>query len=325
MRYQPLGTHLRAVCSDALQITLTLFKILIPALIIVRLLDQLGLIALLGQLLAAPMDLLDLPPMAGLIWATAMLTNIYAGMILVVTYGSSWSLEQITLLGVMMLGAHNLLVELSVAHRAGCRVIPQLLMRILGTYTLAWILHQLYQHSAAMQAPVALFWQPEIHSNDWGSWLKTQLVSLFWTAVIIFGLVSVIRVMKITGLERLLERLLEPALKLIGISKSALSMALIGITLGLAYGGGLLIREAEQGRVKPPEVFAAITLLGLCHSLIEDTLLIALIGADLSGILWARLVWGLLLIAILTRLLAHCPNEFIERFLVRKPARSVRS
>jgi hypothetical protein len=106
---------------------------------------------------------------------------------------------------------------------------------------------------------------------------------------------------------------------LIGIKREALPMSLIGMTLGLAYGGGLLIREAEKGTISGRDIFASFALLGLCHSLIEDTLLIALIGAELHGILWARLAFALIIIALLTRLLPLISDQTFYRFLMRKP------
>jgi spore maturation protein SpmB len=140
---------------------------------------------------------------------------------------------------------------------------------------------------------------------------------LFWTQVVILGLVAMLHIAKITGFERLLEKLLKPVLRVIGIRENALPMSLIGMTLGLAYGGGLLIREAEKGTLAPRDIFASFALLGLCHSLIEDTLLISLTGAELSGILWARLAWALLLIAIITRILPRIPDAWLQRHLVR--------
>ncbi len=308
------------IFSDWFKVCLTLFKVLIPALIIIRILDQLGWVELLSRLLDPLMEPLGLPSSASLIWATTILTNIYGGLVVFVSYSSDWTLEQTTLLGVLMLGAHTLLVELSVARKAGCRVIPQFLMRVLGTYLLALLLHHYYQTLPEMQQPLELLWRPETQEEGWSIWLETQLISLFWTALIILGLVAMVHLIKVSGVERLLEYLLQPLLKLIGISRNALSMTLIGITLGLAYGGGLLIREAQKGQLTPQEVMGSITLLGLCHSLIEDTLLIALTGAELSGILWARLIWSLLIIALLTRLLPLIPKLFFNRWFATSVA-----
>lgn len=306
--------HSRKVVNDFYQITVTLFKVLIPALIVVRLLEQAGMVDLIAQLLAPLMHLIDLPPLAGLIWATAMLTNIYAGLVIMITYASDWTLAQVTCMGMLMLGAHNLLVEVSIARKAGCRILPQTLMRIISAFCLAGLLSWYYSDDALMQQTHNFLWQPEIRGADWLTWLKTQLASLFWTAVVIFILVFVLQILKATGIERMLEQALKPLLKLIGISQKALSMTLIGMTLGLAFGGGLLIREAERGELSPREILAAISLLGLCHSLIEDTLLIALTGASLWAVIAYRLIWGLLLIALITRLIPLIPDRLLDRW-----------
>jgi len=316
-----LAQHSRKVAHDWYDITLTLFKVLIPALIVVRLLEQAGFVDLIAGLLAPIMHLIDLPPLAGLIWATAMLTNIYAGLVIMITYASDWSLAQVTCMGMLMLGAHNLLVEVSIARKAGCRILPQALMRIISAFLLAWLLSWYYADDAIMQQKHAFIWQPEVRGADWLTWLETQTASLFWTAVIIFVLVSVLQIIKVTGIERMLERALKPLLKLIGISQKALSMTLIGMTLGLAFGGGLLIREAEKGELTPREILSAISLLGLCHSLIEDTLLIALTGASLWAVIAYRLAWALVLIALIARLIPLIPERLLDRWFATSVVR----
>lgn len=309
-----LAQHSRIVAHQWYDITVTLFKVLIPALIVVRLLEQAGFVDLLAQLLDPLMHLIDLPPLAGLIWATAMLTNIYAGLVIMITYASDWTLAQVTCMGMLMLGAHNMLVEVSIARKAGCRILPQTLMRIISAFLLAWLLSWYYADDPVMQQPHAFIWQPEVRGADWATWATTQLASLFWTAVVILILVTALQILKVTGIERMLEQALKPLLRLIGISQKALSMTLIGMTLGLAFGGGLLIREAQKGELNPREILAAISLLGLCHSLIEDTLLIALTGASLWAVVGYRLIWALLLIAIIARLIPLIPDRMLDRW-----------
>ena len=309
--------HLETILRDSAKVSISLLKILIPAIIVVRLLDLIGAAELLASTLGAPLELLGLPAIAGLIWATTIVTNIYAGLIVLFTFPEAWTLGQITTLGVLMLGAHNFIVELSVAYKGRCRILPMFLIRILGGYGLAAILSYIYADIPEMQTPVAWNWTPEAVDNSWSGWLSSQIEMLFWTQVVILGLVAMLHIAKITGFERLLEKLLKPVLRVIGIRENALPMSLIGMTLGLAYGGGLLIREAEKGTLAPRDIFASFALLGLCHSLIEDTLLISLTGAELSGILWARLAWALLLIAIITRILPRIPDAWLQRHLVR--------
>ena len=84
-----------------------------------------------------------------------------------------------------------------------------------------------------------------------------------------------------------------PLLRATGIGRNAANITVIGVTLGLTFGAGLLLRDIRSGTLSRRDVWLAIGFLGLAHSLIEDTLLILLIGADLSGILWARLVFAI--------------------------------
>jgi hypothetical protein len=44
-----------------------------------------------------------------------------------------------------------------------------------------------------------------------------------------------------------------------------------------------------------------VCFLGVCHSVIEDTLLIMLLGADIIPILLGRLVFSVLIVAFLAR------------------------
>lgn len=91
----------------------------------------------------------------------------------------------------------------------------------------------------------------------------------------------------------------------------------MGVTLGLAFGGGLLIKEAQSGKISKRDIFAAITLLGFFHSVIEDTLLVMLIGAHLSGILWFRLIFAMVMTWLMVKFMDNTSKEFQQRHLVR--------
>ena len=49
------------------------------------------------------------------------------------------------------------------------------------------------------------------------------------------------------------------------------------------------------------DVFSAISLMSLSHALIEDTLLMYLIGASLWGTFVGRLAFSLVVVAVLSR------------------------
>ena len=134
--------------------------------------------------------------------------------------------------------------------------------------------------------------------------------------IICFPLLST----KLLGVEKLMAILLRPFLRILGISKEATNLTIIGITLGLSFGGGLLISEAKRGHIAARDVFTAIMLLNLLHSLIEDTLLIMLIGADFYTIFWGRLVFSVLVVALIAQFIKRLDDHFCERYFYRSVA-----
>ena len=63
------------------EITYELFKIMIPTLIVVKLLEELGFVTVLNDFFAPLMILLGLPEEISLVFTTTMLTSPYAGLI----------------------------------------------------------------------------------------------------------------------------------------------------------------------------------------------------------------------------------------------------
>ena len=306
--------------QEVFDISYTLFKIMIPVIIVVKILEEFGIVEYLGVILEPLMSLVGLPESMGLVWATTAMTSIYGGMVLFVSQApADLTVAQVTILGGMMLLAHGLPVEVRIAQKAGMSIWFSLLIRVGGGILYGWILFQIYSAGDWLQQANQLMWQAEPSSDTslivWGI---TQLKSLAMIQVIIIVLLFFLKILKLIGIEKLLAILLSPILKLLGISKHATTITIVGITLGLAYGGGLLIKEAQQGKLAKKDVFTAIALLALLHSLIEDTLLVLLLGADLSGVLWFRLLFSLVFISVLSRLVFRMDDKAFERVLCAK-------
>ena len=122
------------------------------------------------------------------------------------------------------------------------------------------------------------------------------------------------RVLERLGIITALTRLLQPVLRFLGISERAAPLAIIGMTLGLTYGGGLIIQEARAGHLSRFDVFCALALLGICHSFIEDTLLMVVIGGHLSGTLVWRPLFALIVTYRAAQLLRRLPEPFLDRW-----------
>lgn len=308
------------LCRDIYQVSVTLFRLMIPVIIVVKVLEELGAIEYLGLFLGPVMQGVGLPESMGLVWATTIVTNIYGGMLVFfyIQQTEVLTVAQITVLSIMMLLAHGLPVEARIAQQAGVRLRVTLLLRIGGALLLGAMLHHFYSFFELLQEPVKLMWQPEMPEPGMIAWSLSQLKSLLMIQVVIIVLLTALKVLKVIGIEKLIGIMLRPVLRLIGIGREATTITIVGVTLGLSFGGGLLIKEARAGHVPQRDIFASMCLLAVCHSIIEDTLLVMVLGADLSGVLWGRLLFTFVLLAVFTRLLNHCPEAFWRSHLVNR-------
>lgn len=289
----------------------SLLKIMLPILLLVRFIELMGWVEGLATLIAPLMEWVGLPGEMGLVWMSAMVSNIYTGMAVFYQLGGAEQLTvaQVSVLGTMILLAHALPMEAAIAKATGVSLWFTLLLRIGGALLLGALLNLVYSHLALLQTPIPALWQPELGDASWSSWFLAQGNMLLAALVIISGLTLFIRVLRLLGIEKLIHYLLTPVLRALDIGKKASNIMIVGLTLGLSFGGGLLIQEAKSGKLSGKDIFMTMAFLGLCHSVIEDTLLILLLGADLSAILWARLIFSLLVIALLSRLLTALPKQ----------------
>jgi len=293
-----------------------LFKIIIPVILVMRLLELAGAVKALGDALGPVMELVGLPGRTGLVWATAMLTNLYGAAAALVTIDTPLSAAQATVLATMMLIAHNLPVELRITQKAGARLRMMALLRIGGALLAGAALNQIYRIGGWLGEPSVMIFRG-VTDTSWPGWLAGQGLFLLKVMGVITALILLVRILKAVGVMGLLARLMEPGLRMLGMSRNAAPVTVIGMTLGLAYGGGLIIQEARSGILTKRDVFFALALMSLCHSLIEDTILMMLIGGHVSGVLVWRSVFSLAVVFLLVRALRGVGQAKFEKHFCR--------
>jgi len=299
-------TVLANLVRDAAKVSLTLFKIMVPIIIGVKILQELGAIEYVAAPLGPVMEALGLPAYLGLAWLAAILSSIYSGLAVFYTLsaqGLPLSVAQVTVFGVLLLFAHNLLVEGQVTKRCGASFWGQNALRVFGGLTCAFLLHVIFSGGGLLSGPAPRLFAPEPQATLW-IWALGQAWYLCTIFLVILALMALMRTLNALGLTRLLERILNPFLRLMGIGPTAATITVIGMTMGLVYGSGLIIHETRTGHVAKKDVFAAVSLMSLSHALIEDTILVTLIGASPWGSLFARLVFSLVVVAVLSRVMA---------------------
>ncbi len=310
------------VVRDASRVSLTLFRIMIPILILVKILQEFGIIRWLSVPLEPVMSLVGLPASMGFVWATAIFNSIFSA---VVVYASligdtQLTIAQITVLGVMILVAHSLPVEVEIARQSGPRFVFQLMTRLGSALLLGIVLNLVYRYGNWLQEPAVFTLKLAGDAPDLLEWAKGQIQNLGIVYVTILALVVLMRMLKWLKVLDVLERCLHPVLRLLGIGEEATSITIVALLLGISYGGGLIIEQARSGRIGRRDIFFSLTLMGLCHSLIEDTLLLLMIGAHASGLLWARCLYALVFMFFLVRVVTRMPDKVFESYLFYPPA-----
>ncbi|WP_095210614.1 hypothetical protein [Endozoicomonas ascidiicola] len=319
MDIQKLIEPIYRLLQDSARVSWTLFRVMIPTLLVIKLTEELGGITYLSQLLEPLMSAVGLPSELGIVWATTLLVNIFSGLLVLVNLNMELSVAEVSILGSMMLIAHSLPIEGAIARQAGVSLWSTLLVRIAGSFVFGFLLFQFYQVTGASQEPAFSVLQQAAGVADpsLSGWAIAQLKNLGMIYVTITALLLMLRILKLLGIEALMAMLLSPFLKVLGISREATNLTMVGVTLGLSYGGGLLIEEARKGHIQPRDIFCSIMLLNLLHSLIEDTMLILLTGADFTVVFWGRIVFSIVFVGLLSLFIRLMVTERYQRYFYR--------
>lgn len=310
--------ELKEILRDVGSTYFFLLKIMIPISIIVKILDEYGFIEVIGETLAPVMGVIGLPGEFGLVISTAMITNIYGALVVFFTLSLqySYSVAQVTILACIMLIAHTLPVEVRIAQKAGVRLWYTLTLRILGAFVFGIILNIIFSSFYLFQNENILIWKPEYNNPTISQWVLGQAGYYLMIFFIILSLMLLMRILKKTGMLDKLNNYLRPSLKYFGMSKNAAILPIIGMTLGLAYGGGIIVKEVKSKLITKKDTFFSLSFMGLSHSLIEDTLLTLTIGASLFGILVGRLIFTLVLMLIIVNLISLLSEEKFGKYFM---------
>ena len=304
---------------EAFNVALPLFRIMIPMIIVVKILKEMGAIEILGQWLAPVMGIVGLPGSMGLVWAATLVAGFFPGIIIFadLAAGEMLTVGQVTVLTSMMLIAHSLPVELQIADKAGPRWLSMGILRIGGALLYGLILNQILLWGNWLAESSILLWHPETGPVDLQTWALDQIVGLMLMFLILLGIMLMMKILDKFGLTKLLQRLFQPLLRNLGIGKEATNITVIGITLGISYGGGLIIKESHAGTIPPRDIFFALVLMGFFHSFVEDTLLMLLLGGSLWGFLVGRFIFALLSVWLLVKLFSLISEKRFQRYFFK--------
>ena len=166
--------------------SLTLLKVMVPTILVVQVLKVTGLLSLLASAAAPMMGLFHLPGEASLVLFTGGLVNIYAA--IAVAVNIPLTAKGMTVLAVMVLIAHNLIVETAVQRKAGTPARIILPARIIAALLAGLLFSRLIPEKGKVLVQSGL----PIEGGGWTDILAGNVLSLVKIVVIIVSLMVLV-------------------------------------------------------------------------------------------------------------------------------------
>ncbi|MBS4540157.1 nucleoside recognition protein [Clostridium sp. D2Q-11] len=135
----------------------------------------------------------------------------------------------------------------------------------------------------------------DIMLQYFGESISQSFSSILTISKVIIPLMIAMEFLKEYKIIDKLSNLLSPLSRLLGMSKKTIFPLVVGLTLGLAYGAGVIIQIAKEGKLSKKDLYLLLIFLVACHSVIEDTLLFVAMGANGWLLLSFRIVVALIL------------------------------
>lgn len=301
------------IFQETTKIFWILFKVILPVIIVIRVLELIGAIPFLAKFLEPLTSFIGIDGSLGLVWMAAILVNIYAGLAAFASLQAifDYSVAETTILGLIILIAHSLPIEVAIAKKSRISWIFNLSFRFINAIIAGKILSLIFAKYELFNEPNQSVLQVpnELVSNF--EWATLQIQNFFIIFLIIFFIISTINVLKALGVWSLIINIMKIPLSYLGMSEKVANIILIGLTLGISFGGGFLIEESKKNNISKKDILLSLSFLSLCHSIIEDTILILLLGSHISGILFFRFIYTVIIILLMKILLETKMQKFI--------------
>lgn len=273
-----MKTQLRQSLQSSFSSGILILKLVIPFYILADILLYFDLLRPVSKLFLPVTSVLQLPAETAMAITAGILLNLYAAVAFAAPLGLS-SYEW-TILGVFLGVCHSLPVENAIMKKLGIGLIYSTFLRIF----------------MAFFTTLPLFFLPKSWYSGTESGKDVQIAhydsvtDLFFHSILNATLLSIKIITLITLIIFLMDSLKRTRFISSYSQRVQTSFSLLtGQLLGITYGAGILLKEANSGNLKKKDLFFIGTFLMICHSLLEDPLLFVLFGANYWIMIISRL------------------------------------
>lgn len=280
-------TCIKTALPQGTKTAIWLLKITIPVSFAVFLLDIFGILNIIATLVAPFFKLIGLPGQASIVLITSFFTNIYSVIAVMTTLGIGR--REGTILAVMCLISHAMVVETAIQKKTGSNPVRIVLLRLTASFLAALLLNFILPPEALNTAKNMVS-----SSGEFIPALKHWLLNILQTSVKIVILVNLLlilqKILHEFGLIKWILIPFKPLLKVMGLPENTGFLWIVAYTLGLGYGGAIMINEKEEGRLSDEEADLLNHHIAISHSQLEDPLLFVAIGYPLLILMWPRIL-----------------------------------
>ncbi len=271
-------------------------RLTVVASLAVQLLDYFGIIGWLASFLTPVFQMVGLPGRASLVFISGYFLNVYTAIAVMSTM--VLNVRTITILSVMILCAHNMIIESAVQKKCGTPLVRIFIIRTLSAFVLGFVLNLIMPAEATAEGLESV--APS--ANQMGLWL---LFNLWWKStaflvikmiVLIYSLSILQRLLAEFGVIRWLSKLCRPALMVFGLPARTSFLWIVANVLGLAYGAAVMIEEVEAGKITKEDADLLNHHIGISHSNLEDVFLLSSVGALFWWLILSRWAMSIILV-----------------------------
>ncbi|NBJ69626.1 MULTISPECIES: nucleoside recognition domain-containing protein [Clostridia] len=309
------GTVQRGL-KQGLLTTWTLGKVIFPITLMVTILQFTPILPWAMGKLTPLMGLFGLSGEAAVPLVLGNALNLYAGIAAIVSF--EFTVKEVFIMAIMLSFSHNLFIESAVASRVGVSWwfisgIRVALALIAGTViNLVW-------NGGAEQAVYGFISNSDPALNGWieiaAHGLQTAAIAILQLAFIVIPLMVIMQFLREMGWLTKLSKGFAPFTRALGMKENTSMTMVAGLTIGLAYGAGVMIQAVKEDGVEKKDMMLALIFLVSCHAVVEDTLVFIPLGIPVWPLLIIRLVTAI----VLTMIIAFIWNK-LEKEKRKEPA-----
>ena len=267
-----------------------LLKLTIPISFAVFLFDFFGVLHVIAGWVAPLFKLIGLSGQTSIVLITSFFTNIYSVIAVMTTLGIGH--REGTILAVMCLISHAMIVETAIQKKTGSRPWRMVVTRLSASFMAAVLLNFILPAEMGSESEQTVRAVVDFSSALTG-WLSDMLVTTLKIIILVNLLLILQKILNEFGLIKWILMPFVPLLKVMGLPSSTGFLWVVANTLGLGYGGAIMINETEEGKLSREDADLLNHNIAISHSQLEDPLLFVSIGYH-----WGILIWPRLLLSI---------------------------